>query len=233
MSTPSLGLIPEFPGAYWLRLPHYSRDERDRRFQCRKTFELSGIPETAYINVTADAKYILYVNGHFVHYGPARGFQSHWPYDRLDIAPYLKCGKNVIAALVYKFGMGMTMYVYGYDNGFLLSGKAGNVDLSTGASWLIRHAPGYIPAVARGSGQYAFQEFFDCREAQDDWFMPEYVEDESWFEELPASHLRAAGCAPWHTFEERGVPLLGKEVVEAAGLIGFSVTPAASGLEKK
>ncbi|MBE6364789.1 MAG: hypothetical protein E7053_03430 [Lentisphaerae bacterium] len=232
MSNSCFGFPPEFPGAYWLRLPHYSRDDRDRRFQCRKTFELSGVPETVYINVTADAKYILYVNGQFVHFGPARGFQSHWPYDRLDIAPYLKCGKNVIAALVYKFGMGMTMYAYGYDNGFLLSGKAGAVDLSTGESWLIRHAPGYIPAVARSSGQYGFQEFFDCRAAQDEWFMPEYAEDESWFDELSASHLRAAGCAPWYAFEERGVPLLGKTVVEAAGMVGFSATAAAPGMER-
>ena len=63
---------PAFPGTYWLRLPYvHDLDERDRRFQCRRTFEIDSIPEHAWINVTGDAKYTLYVNGEFINYGPA------------------------------------------------------------------------------------------------------------------------------------------------------------------
>ena len=64
-----------FPGAYWLRSPSPERDERDRRIQFRRSFELDGIPENAEICVTADAKYSLYVNGHCVNFGPARGYR--------------------------------------------------------------------------------------------------------------------------------------------------------------
>ncbi len=220
-------LIPEFPHAQWLRLPAYDCDDRDRRLQLRKSFELSELPESAFINVTADARYILYVNGEFVNYGPARGYQSRWPYDRLNIAPYLKKGKNVIAAMLYTFGIGTVMYVYGGDNGFLLSGKIGEVDISTNGSWLMRRAPGYAHAVAKCSRQYAYQEFADLRLADDDWFMADYVEDESWYIDKCASHVRSAGCSPWHSFESRNIPLLTRNVVPAAKVIAVSKQPAA------
>ncbi len=101
-----------FPHAFWLKLPPPNRDPRDRRYQFRKTFELDAVPGKAEICVTADAKYSLYVNGKFVHFGPARGFQEHWPFDRIDFAPYLSPGKNVIAALLYTFGLGNYTYAY-------------------------------------------------------------------------------------------------------------------------
>ena len=226
---------PAFPGTYWLRLPYvHDLDERDRRFQCRRTFEITSVPEHAWINVTGDAKYTLYVNGEFVNYGPARGHQRMWQYDRLDIAPYLRCGKNVIAAQVHKFGMGMTLYVYAFDNGFLLSGKVNEVDISTHEGWLYRHAPGYTPAVARGAAQHGFQEFFDCRAAQDDWFMPDYVEDESWYVDLAKDHARIAGCAPWYDFEERSVPFLTRDIIPAKKRISVSRhTPAVEDMTEK
>ncbi len=209
-----------FPGAYWLRSPSPERDERDRRIQFRRSFELDGIPENAEICVTADAKYSLYVNGHFVNFGPARGFQPHWPFDRLDIAPYLKRGKNVIAALLYQFGMGNYTYVYDGDNGFLLSGRIGEEDISSGPGWKMRPAPGYICAVARGSGQYAFQEFFDFNPADDDWFAPEY-DDSSW-NNAPCNLMRVAGCMPWHSFEERNIPLLTSDIIPVKRSVLYS-----------
>ena len=199
-----------FSGAYWLRSPSPERDERDRRIQLRRSFDLTEVPEKAEICVTADAKYSLYVNGSFVHFGPARGFQRNWPFDRLDIAPYLRRGKNVIAALLYQFGMGNYTYIYDGDNGFLLSGKIGGEDISTGYGWKLRPAPGYICAVARGSGQYGFQEFFDFRQAQDNWFAPDY-DDDSW-PGNPGEFMRVAGCMPWHSFEERSIPLLTADI---------------------
>ena len=203
-----------FPGAYWLRSPSPDRDERDRRIQLRRSFILEEIPSRAEIRVTADAKYSLYVNGYFVNFGPARGFQRHWPFDRIDIAPYLRQGKNVIAALLYQFGMGNYTYIYDGDNGFLLSGKIGGEDISTGAGWKLRPAPGYICAVARGSGQYGFHEFFDFTASDDDnWFSPEY-DDSSWKND-PRNSMRVAGCMPWHSFEERSIPLLTSDVLPA------------------
>ena len=218
----------EFSQAYWLKLPEPFRDLRDRRFQFRKTFELKEVPAHAELHVTADAKYCLYINGKFVHFGPARGFQSHWPFDRIDAVPYLRPGRNVIAALLYTFGIGNYTYSCAGEYGFLLSGSAGDADLSTNETWKGRIAPGYLFAVARGSGQYGFQEFFDFRQAQDNWFAPEY-DDSDWPEDL-SPYMRIAGAMPWHCFEERNLPLLTNYVIPAKERSSVSChQPAADG----
>ena len=66
----------------------------------RKTFQLTGVPADAHIAVFADSRYQLYVNGHLVGRGPARGPVFWGYYDVFNVAKYLKPGKNVIAAEV-------------------------------------------------------------------------------------------------------------------------------------
>lgn len=66
----------------------------------RKTFELWEKPSSALLHLFADARYILWVNGTYVDRGPAR-FQPNGPeYDTIDIARFLKPGRNAIALLV-------------------------------------------------------------------------------------------------------------------------------------
>jgi hypothetical protein len=56
----------------------------------RRTFTLSAIPATYPVRVSADNRFILYVNGHRVGDGPARGDLTHWRYERFDLAPVLQ-----------------------------------------------------------------------------------------------------------------------------------------------
>ena len=67
----------------------------------RRVFDLKEVPAQFKINVSADNRYRLFVNGKSVSTGPARGDLQHWFFDTVDIAPFLKKGKNVIAALVW------------------------------------------------------------------------------------------------------------------------------------
>ena len=62
----------------------------------RKTFELETVCATD-IKITADDYYILYVNGKFVTQGPANNYHFVYNFNLVDITPYLKEGKNVIA----------------------------------------------------------------------------------------------------------------------------------------
>ena len=221
-----------FPHSFWLKALLPDCDPRDRRYQCRKIFELKKIPAKAEIAVTADAKYSLYVNGKYVNFGPARGFQNHWPFDRIDIAPYLQSGRNVIAVLLYGFGLGNFTYAFEGECGFLLGGAIGEVDLSTNESWKIRIAPGYHCAVARGSGQYGFQEFYDFRSGEDNWFESDY-DDSSWPDNTAVS-MRIAGCMPWPEFQERSIPLLTHDLIPAAVRISVSRhEPVVEGWQKE
>ncbi len=63
----------------------------------RRTFSLDAVPERAPARVTADSRYILYVNGIEVSRGPVRGDPSKLHYDPLDLAPHLRRGHNTIA----------------------------------------------------------------------------------------------------------------------------------------
>ena len=66
----------------------------------RKSFELSARPARAELQLFADARYVLWVNGTYVERGPAR-FQPNGPeYDTIDLANHLQPGTNVVAVLV-------------------------------------------------------------------------------------------------------------------------------------
>jgi hypothetical protein len=219
-----------FPGAKWIWLHSRERDERDRRVHFRRSFELATVPESVEIKITADSYYTLWVNGEYLNRGPARGFQEHWPFDRIDLAPFLKTGKNVIAVMAYQYGISNYSYSHEFASGFLLSGNIGDLNLGTGEEWKVREAPGYIRGVARASGQYCFQEFFDCRDGDGDWRAISY--DDSQWQSVGLSEIRAVGAMPWHSFEERGIPLLTNDIIKPEKLIAVSRHDAAPNWQK-
>lgn len=50
---------------------------------------------------SADNRYKLFVNEKLVSLGPARGDLTHWNYETVDLAPFLREGRNIIAAQVW------------------------------------------------------------------------------------------------------------------------------------
>ncbi|HWY66106.1 MAG TPA: hypothetical protein VNX61_12915, partial [Rhizomicrobium sp.] len=69
----------------------------------RRAFDLASVPGTMPVTVTADNRYILFVNGKRVATGPSTGTLAHWRSENVDLAPYLQRGANVIAAVVWDF----------------------------------------------------------------------------------------------------------------------------------
>lgn len=55
------------------------------------------------MHVSADNRYKLYVNGHLVSLGPARGDIYNWNYETVDLSPWLRQGDNTLAAEVWNF----------------------------------------------------------------------------------------------------------------------------------
>lgn len=70
----------------------------------RKSAQLNTVPDAHLIRVSADNRYKLFVNGVLVSLGPARSDLSNWNYETVDIAPYLRQGKNTLAAVVWNYG---------------------------------------------------------------------------------------------------------------------------------
>ncbi len=84
----------------------------------------------AVVHVSADSRYLLWCNGALVGRGPAKGDVHHHFYDTHDLAPHLRAGDNVLAALVLDMSrvahrptaLGAPGSVMTYAGGFLLEG---------------------------------------------------------------------------------------------------------------
>ena len=73
----------------------------------RKTFTLKELPEKAEARISVDSRYWMWINGEMVVYeGQLKGGPdtSSWYYAVVDLAPYLREGKNTIAILAVYWG---------------------------------------------------------------------------------------------------------------------------------
>jgi alpha-L-rhamnosidase len=115
-------------------------------YHFRRTFELKAKPASFVIHVTADNRYQLYVNGKRVNSGPARGDLLHWRFETVDIAPYLRVGKNVLAAVVWNFAEYAPEAQISRRTGFLLQGdtEAERI-VDTGRAWRCTRNGAYRP----------------------------------------------------------------------------------------
>jgi hypothetical protein len=113
----------------------------------RHTLSLAAVPATYVVRVSADNRFILFVNGHRVGDGPARGDVAHWRYERFDLAPFLQTGQNLITATVWNFGIYAPIAQMTDRTAFLLESEATGTDsISTPAGWLVEVEPGQRPA---------------------------------------------------------------------------------------
>ncbi len=81
----------------------------------RRAFDLDTAPATATLRFSADDYAKIYINGTQVAQGPTPGFSFHYFYHEIDIAKYLRPGKNVIAAHTFYQGLINRVWVSG-DN---------------------------------------------------------------------------------------------------------------------
>jgi len=116
----------------------------------RRTLDLLAAPASYPVRVSADNRFILYVNGHRVGDGPARGDLTHWRYERFDLAPLLQPGANLITATVWNWGVYAAIAQISDRTAFLLESEAtGETSISTGVGksdgWLVEVEPGHQP----------------------------------------------------------------------------------------
>ncbi|MBR7106126.1 MAG: hypothetical protein IKC88_03975, partial [Opitutales bacterium] len=135
--------------AKWSGSENYHRNDY-RIVHFRRTFNMEKVPESFKINVSADNRFALYVNGKLVGRGPARGDMFNWYYDTFDIAPYLKQGKNVIASLVWHAGHYAPFAQFTRKTAFILDGATKAEDfVATPKNWKVKESEAYSPRVIR------------------------------------------------------------------------------------
>lgn len=131
--------------AVWVNVPNESPNGYGV-YLFRKTFDLASQPKSFVIHVSADNRYKLFVNEKLISLGPARGDLSHWNFETVDIAPYLKNGKNILAAQVWNEGEWKPEAQISYMTGFILQGATNEeAVVNTNATWKCMRDDSFSP----------------------------------------------------------------------------------------
>lgn len=209
-----------------LKMPSFAfdfpliKEEKNRFVYFRKTFEINEEIKAGNILVSADGRYRLFVNGQLVGRGPAPCSPEFQSADAYNIKPFLKKGKNVIAALAHSYGRNTSWYelpkweqarAFGCGGFFLqgdVKGQKENIILNTGKSWKYKESDAWehdVPSTSLG-----FREIFNASNEPTGWNLTDF-DDTQWAnpEELAVGgrHYNA-DIIPFPALYKRDIPLL-------------------------
>ena len=187
-------LLHGYWSAHWISCPGVPAKAYGI-YHFRKTVDLADVPSRFIIHVSADNRYVLYVNGTEVGRGPARSSTWNWNFETYDIASKLHDGKNVIAALVWNMGEYAPVAQISAQTGFLLQGDTkAEEKINSGSGWKVLHDTAYKPC-ATNIGSVLRTYFVvgpgdevNAKEYPWNWEKPDY-DDSKW---QPAKVLGAA-----------------------------------------
>lgn len=136
------------PPARWIAPPGIPGDSFTV-FHARRTFDLAARFPRFVVHVSADNRYRLYVNGTQVSSGPQRSDVAHWRYETLDLAPHLRTGRNVVAAVVWNWGHARPVAQHSHRTGFLMQGNGASeaAHVNTGNGWRLLVDSAFAPLV--------------------------------------------------------------------------------------
>jgi hypothetical protein len=204
--------------AFWIT--HPAAPQRDPVvLHFRRLLQLATAPSTYPVRVSADNRFILYVNGRRVGDGPARSDLSHWRYERFDLAPYLNAGENVVAAVVWNFGAQSPIAQMSDRTAFLLESEASaDSSISTPGGWQVALDSGRKPLgadsisikqyVAAGAGEQVDASgtdwsWMEPKSSTSEWVNPADPMRESVFPGSNRAHSSdATGDNPWWLVED-------------------------------
>ena len=172
----------------------------------RSAMQLADAPGAFWVNVSADNRYVLYVNGQRASSGPSVSDLAHWRYRRIDIAPYLRVGTNDIAAVVWNFSVpsGPMAQISARTGFYFKAEDERYAMLNSGPGWKVRLDRGHRSASGMGQinkqfkGLYyvaASPETIDAAMADWDWATGDMAGDEGWRTAVAA--VESSQRLPW------------------------------------
>jgi alpha-L-rhamnosidase len=184
----------------------------------RRTFQMNGDADTAFINLFADSRYHLYVNGTHLNFGPSRFYPEAPQYDTYDLAPYLLQGENVVAVEVLSNGT-VTFQVPLSRGGFIAWGEvrspSGTISFETPGEWRMQVPDAYDSEALRFSFACGPMEILDGRKQPPAWNRPGF-DDSLW-----AGPVLLADQGYWGQLTPRVIPELTRDEVVPFELLGI------------
>jgi alpha-L-rhamnosidase len=143
--TPSASVLDRRWTASWLACPGAPRRDPGV-FRFRKVLTLREAPDRFVVHVSADQRFVLYVNGQRAGIGPSRGDLFFWRFETFDLAPLLRPGPNLLVGLVWNFGTQAPAAQVTDRTGFVLQGDGPAEQIAdSDASWECAEEPGHQP----------------------------------------------------------------------------------------
>ena len=135
----------DFEGTKWISIDQES--VKPNQWICfRKSFDLKEKENSAQLHIAVDSKYWLWVNGEMVVF---EGELKRGPnpedtyYDTVEIAPYLKKGKNTIAILMWYWGKEGFCHKSSGKPGLLAKLVLKNRLIESDETWKVKIHPAY------------------------------------------------------------------------------------------
>ncbi|MCB1105849.1 MAG: alpha-L-rhamnosidase N-terminal domain-containing protein, partial [Cephaloticoccus sp.] len=164
----------------------------------RKSIELVEVPQSAQLHLFADSRYLLWVNGRHVLRGPSRFHPKRPEFDTLDIAPFLRPGRNSIVVLVHHYAGATSGRIIRHNPGLTaLLVSDGRVILRTEPDWKTSAETEYLPSPGAWS---SIPDLIDGRRWPGDWTAAGF-DDSAW---QPAVAIDGSA---WGDFHPRITPL--------------------------
>ena len=194
----------------WISLPSAQAAEKPNVWCCfRKSFSLTEKPpEQAVARIACDSKYWLWVNGKLTVF---EGQLKRGPtpqdtyFDRVDLAPHLKQGENVLAILVWHFGKQGMSHKDSGKLGLLLEADIDQQKIASDDSWKVRIHPAYGDT-GEPHPNWRLPESnirFDAGQDLGSWQEATF-DSSSWDD---AAVIGKPPCPPWNQLVERPTPL--------------------------
>lgn len=194
----------------------------------RRDFTLAEVPAQAQVQIAADSKYWMWINGEEVVWegsvirGPrgsvsAESDLADTYYDELDISQYLKEGKNTIAVQVWYWGQSGNGANQSPSGGLLFhsdlidADNEGRAVESGDGKWMAKKDLAY--QTAGGSNRSGTPSVrYDAQAALGDWISPSYNRflSDNWNVAKNIGYGTEdpgrAGCGPWNALWRRPIP---------------------------
>lgn len=123
--------------ARWISKQYY-QSETNSWLAFRKDVDIEKVPSSLVARIAVDTKYWMWINGEPVIYegglkrGPSIGGGY---YDKVEIAPYLKPGKNRISVLVWFFGKAGFSHMSSGTGALLFDARSPGLEILSDESW--------------------------------------------------------------------------------------------------
>lgn len=179
----------------------------------RKEIDIDDGYDEAKLHITADSRYIVYLNGKKVGFGPARYWDFERSYDTYDITDSLVQGRNCIAVLAVHYGVSTFQYVEGRGGLLaqieLISNDSTTLAAVSDETWKSKVHGGYLKDTLKINAQQAWAEVFDANKFDSGWAYINYDNNE-WDKSV---ELGGYDMKPWGKLIPRDIPFLTSEKV--------------------